>query len=143
MAETNYIAQFIKDQRSTSNLTQEELAAKAGVGLRFIRDLEQGKITLRMDKVNQVLQLFGYELIPKKELDPYLITREYFDRPVRVYLKNKSVLVGNIIEEIKENNEIIAWGFLKNNVAIEYSKTNDPKLITNILHKDIERLDKI
>lgn len=43
-------------------LTQPELAEKAGVGLRFIRDLEQGKKTLRLDKANQVLQLFGYEV---------------------------------------------------------------------------------
>ena len=44
------------------SLTQEELAAKAGVGLRFVRDLEQGKQTLRMDKINQVLELFGREV---------------------------------------------------------------------------------
>ena len=43
-------------------LTQPELAEKAGVGLRFIRELEQGKQTLRLDKVNQVLKLFGYEV---------------------------------------------------------------------------------
>jgi uncharacterized pyridoxal phosphate-containing UPF0001 family protein len=43
----------------------QELAEKAGVGLRFIRDLEQGKTTLRMDKVNQVLKLFGQELGPQ------------------------------------------------------------------------------
>lgn len=43
-------------------LTQSELAEKAGVGLRFIREMEQGKETLRLDKVNQVLQLFGYEV---------------------------------------------------------------------------------
>ena len=45
-------------------MTQPELAEKAGVGLRFIRDLEQGKETLRLDKVNQVLKLFGYEVGP-------------------------------------------------------------------------------
>jgi len=44
---------------------QQQLAEKAGVGLRFIRDLEQGKTTLRMDKVNQVLKLFGQELGPQ------------------------------------------------------------------------------
>ena len=43
-------------------MIQPELAKKAGVGLRFIRDLEQGKPALRMDKVNQALRLFGYEL---------------------------------------------------------------------------------
>jgi len=55
---------FIKEKRKLLNLTQQDLADKAGVGIRFIRDLEQGKLTLRMDKVNQVLYLFGQELGP-------------------------------------------------------------------------------
>jgi len=55
---------FIKTKRKISNLTQPELAEKAGVGLRFVREMEQGKTTLRLDKVNQVLKLFGYELGP-------------------------------------------------------------------------------
>jgi y4mF family transcriptional regulator len=53
------LSEFVKDQRKAVKLTQAELAKKAGVGLRFIRELEQGKQTLRLDKVNQVLQLFG------------------------------------------------------------------------------------
>ncbi len=59
---------FVKNKRKLVNLTQPELAQKAGVGLRFVRELEQGKQSLRLDKVNQVLQLFGYEVgaIPKK-----------------------------------------------------------------------------
>ncbi len=44
------------------NLTQIDLAEKSGVGLRFVRELEQGKPTLRLDKVNQVLALFGHEV---------------------------------------------------------------------------------
>jgi y4mF family transcriptional regulator len=58
------IAAFVKQKRQGVNLNQTELAEKAGVGLRFVRDLEQGKETLRLDKVNQVLKLFGYELGP-------------------------------------------------------------------------------
>jgi y4mF family transcriptional regulator len=58
------LADFVKDKRKSVKLTQPELAEKAGVGLRFIRELEQGKETLRLDKVNQVLQLFGYEVGP-------------------------------------------------------------------------------
>lgn len=54
--------QFVKDKRKSLGLTQEELSFKAGVGLRFIRELERGKPTLQMDKVNQVLKLFGNEL---------------------------------------------------------------------------------
>lgn len=58
------LSKFIKEKRNAVNLTQPELAEKAGVGLRFIRELEQGKETLRIDKINQVLKLFGYELGP-------------------------------------------------------------------------------
>jgi len=60
------INEFIKEKRKQSGLTQPKLAAKAGVGLRFVRELEQGKETMRLDKVNQVLQLFGYKLGPVK-----------------------------------------------------------------------------
>ncbi|TPE43464.1 helix-turn-helix transcriptional regulator [Pontibacter mangrovi] len=56
--------EFVKERRKQANLTQPELAEKAGVGLRFIRELEQGKETLRLDKVNQVLQLFGHRIGP-------------------------------------------------------------------------------
>ena len=59
------LSDFLKNKRKQFNLTQQQLAEKAGVGLRFIRDLEQGKTTLRMDKVNQVLKLFGQELGPQ------------------------------------------------------------------------------
>ena len=54
----------LKKLRTEYGLTQEDLALKCGVGLNFVRQLEQGKPTLRMDKVNQVLALFGYELAP-------------------------------------------------------------------------------
>jgi len=53
---------FVKEKRKQFGLTQQELSEKSGVGLRFVRELEQGKNTLRMDKVNQVLALFGAEL---------------------------------------------------------------------------------
>ena len=56
------LSEFLKAKRKSFNLTQEDLAKKAGVGLRVIREMEQGKATLRMDKVNQVLALFGSEL---------------------------------------------------------------------------------
>jgi y4mF family transcriptional regulator len=57
---------FLRAKRKQLHLTQTELAEKAGVGLRFVREMEQGKMTLRLDKVNQVLRLFGYELGPVK-----------------------------------------------------------------------------
>jgi len=56
------LSKYLKNKRKSLNLTQEDLASKAGVGLRVVREMEQGKPTLRMDKVNQVLMLFGAEL---------------------------------------------------------------------------------
>lgn len=56
------LADFVKEMRKKFNLTQVDLADKSGVGLRFVRELEQGKQTLRMDKINQVLRLFGRQV---------------------------------------------------------------------------------
>lgn len=58
------LSAYVKQMRKQYDLTQVDLSEKAGVGLRFVRELEQGKQTLRMDKVNQVLNLFGAELAP-------------------------------------------------------------------------------
>ena len=58
----NRLSLQVKALRKQYGLTQEELSYKSGVGLRFVRDLEQGKNTLRMDKVNTVLAMFGKEL---------------------------------------------------------------------------------
>ena len=67
---SNTLSSYVKEMRKQFGLMQVDLAAKSGVGLRFIRELEQGKETLRLDKVNQVLLLFGQEIGPvptKKE----------------------------------------------------------------------------
>ena len=59
----NTLSTTVKMLRKQYNLTQEELSLKSGVGLRFVRDLEQGKETLRLDKVNQLLDFFNYEMV--------------------------------------------------------------------------------
>ena len=66
------LAQFVKDRRKEVNLTQEEFAEKAGVALTVVRKIEQGKENLNLDKVNQVLRMFGTVLVPisSKELEP-------------------------------------------------------------------------
>ena len=58
----NSLSGFVKEMRKQFGLTQVDLAEKSGVGLRFVRELEQGKQTLRIDKINQVLALFGHEV---------------------------------------------------------------------------------
>jgi len=57
---------FLKEKRKLLGITQKDLADRAGVGLRFVRDMEQGKRSLELGKVNQVLLLFGYEMGPVK-----------------------------------------------------------------------------
>ena len=65
----NVLAKYVKEKRKEFGLTQVDLFQKAGVGLRFVRELEQGKETLRLDKVNQVLKLFGSQMLPGKSVE--------------------------------------------------------------------------
>lgn len=145
MTQDNYIAHFVKYNRGKLGLTQEELAEKAGVGLRFLRELEQGKESLRMDKVNQVLALFGHIVAPgsAKIKDPYEILLNHTTTQVQLYLKNKTALVGFITEPVMEDKEIKGWKFINNNNAAEYQKTKDAKLLLNIKNADIENIENI
>ena len=63
----NPIAEFVKKSRKEAGLTQAEFAMRSGLGLRFIRDLEQGKETVRMDKVNAALEMFGAVAVPGRK----------------------------------------------------------------------------
>lgn len=69
--EQTTLSKYVKSMRKQYNLTQVELSEKSGVGLRLVRELEQGKQTLRLDKVNQILNLFGYEIgvVPMTKTD--------------------------------------------------------------------------
>jgi y4mF family transcriptional regulator len=65
------LSEFVKQRRKAVNLTQEEFAERAGVALTVIRKIEQGKRNLNLDKVNQVLAMFGHEIAPvnSKEIE--------------------------------------------------------------------------
>ncbi len=65
--EHNAIAKFIRRERKAAGMTQEEFAVCSGLGLRFVRELEAGKETVRMDKVNQALAMFGMEAVPGRK----------------------------------------------------------------------------
>ena len=71
MEQTTTLSKYVKAMRKQYNLTQVELSEKSGVGLRLVRELEQGKQTLRLDKVNQILNLFGSEVgvVPMNKTD--------------------------------------------------------------------------
>lgn len=58
------IGVWVKEQRRDAGLTQAEFALRSGLGLRFVRDLEQGKKTVRLDKVDQALRMFGMTVYP-------------------------------------------------------------------------------
>ncbi len=60
------LGEYIKEKRSLFHLTQVEMAERAGVGIRFVSEMERGKPTVHHNKVNQVLALFGEELKPTK-----------------------------------------------------------------------------
>ena len=60
----NAIAEYVKQKRKEAGLTQQEFAMRSGLGLRFVRELEQGKETVRLDKVNQALGMFGMQAVP-------------------------------------------------------------------------------
>ena len=131
----NNLSSFIRYQRKKQKLTQEELAAKAGVGIRFIRELEQGKETLQLDKVNQVLTLFGFNLSPvKQQLDAYDIFWNYLNKAVKITLTNRILKNGIIIKEITDTkeNKIYAWKFVTNNNAKKYKQKQIDNLTENI-----------
>ena len=76
----NNLSTTVKMLRKQYKLTQEELSLKSGVGLRFVRDLEQGKETLRLDKVNQLLDFFNYEMVATQKNNNQLDKPIYFTK---------------------------------------------------------------
>lgn len=140
----NNISDFIRFQRKKQGLTQEALATKAGVGIRFIRELEQGKATLQLDKVEQVLHLFGFQLTPNKQyIDAYHIFWNYFNKGVKITLADKKTKYGIIIEELinPKDNKITEWKFVPNKNAIQYLQNPDDNLTERITHADIVAIE--
>ena len=126
-------------------MTQEDLAEKAGVGLRFIRDLEQGKQSLRLDKVNQVLALFGYRSIPgtERRVDQWEIVMNHLNRSVRVSLKNRNVWDGILVDYKMEDEEIKSWKFVSDKNALKYRASKDESLVQVIDNDDIINVENI
>lgn len=110
----NTLSTTVKSLRKQFNMTQEELSLKSGVGLRFVRDLEQGKASLRLDKVNQLLDFFNYE-------------KEFMKR-ANIYYKDKLAGI------LTENDEGYEFRYLEEYLAIENAK---PVSLTLPLRKDI------
>ena len=85
----NNLSTTVKMLRKQYNLTQEELSLKSGVGLRFVRDLEQGKETLRLDKVTQLLDFFKYEMVATQKTVNNETSTYILERPIGWYSDRK------------------------------------------------------
>lgn len=146
MREDNYIGNYVRYRRGQLGLTQEDLAHKAGVGLRFLRELEQGKPSLRMDKITQVLQLFGAKIgspIPENRLDPYFILLRHQGKAVRLLLRNKITKIGILTEPIDNGMGISAWKFVSHLNSKAYRKTKDQNLLEEIRHAEIQEIEQL
>jgi y4mF family transcriptional regulator len=141
MKELNNIAAFVKYNREKLNLTQEQLADMASVGIHFIRDLEQGKPS-RFDKVNKVLSVFGFHLTPTLDNnDPWGIWHKFLNKAVTITKKNNEQVVGWLMEEVRdEKGNIVSWKVLPNLEVMEWQKTKDKTLYVEVMNSDIAEI---
>ena len=61
------IGMLIRGKRKSQQLTQDDLASVCGVGIRFIRELEQGKVSCQIEKTLLVMRMLGLTLIVQDE----------------------------------------------------------------------------
>ena len=135
------ISSFLKYKRSGLGLKQEELAKKAGVGIRFLRELEQGKESLKMDKVNQVLRFFGYCISPVSEKipNPYSILLNGMQKKIIFYLGKNRLISGILVGFQTKNGQVLRWKIVTDEHLKEYKRTNHPSLVQFVEHVDIEK----
>ncbi len=144
MKELSSIAAFVKYNREKAKLTQAQLADTTGVGIHFIRDLEQGRSKLRLDKVNQVLSFFGFHISPSvKANNPWQIWHTFMGKPVTITKTNKQKVVGFLMKEIRdEKSNIVAWKVLPNLKALNWQKKEDDSMLVEVKHDDIEEINE-
>lgn len=143
MNNTSSLAAFIKYNRDKLNLTQEMLAEKTGLGIHFIRDIEQGRLSLRLDKVEKVLSLFGYKMAPVVDaIDPYQLWFSYKDKPVEITLKDRRKVSGFLVQEIRdERSSIVAWKVVPFPNILEWTAKEDDSLVEIIQQQDIDNIE--
>jgi y4mF family transcriptional regulator len=140
--EISPLAAYIKYKRTEYKLSQKDLSEKAGLGIRFIRDLEQGKQTLRLDKINHLLSMFGHEMRPQRSgIDRYVILTTYLNKDVSVTLKTNEKIQGVIIPDFLNEENITTWTLVKSKRKKEYKKTKNKDLTIQIMHENIHRIE--
>jgi y4mF family transcriptional regulator len=137
----DHISSFLKYNRVRLGLKQEELAKRAGVGIRFLRELEQGKESLKMDKVNQVLRFFGYSLSPVqgKMPSPYSMLLNGTQKKIKLYLGKNKLITGTLVGFQTKNEQILRWKIVADEFLKEYKRTKHPGLVQFAEHTDIEK----
>jgi y4mF family transcriptional regulator len=138
------ISNFVKFRRASLGLTQKALAKKAGVGIRFIKELEHGKESMRMDKVNHVLRFFGHRISPVSEkiYDPYSILLQGLCKKVKISLIRNRIIYVTLIGCIIKKDQILKWRAVSEENIKEYKKTKHPRLMEYIEHIDIENCEQ-
>ncbi len=142
MKDISNIAAFVKYHREKLALTQAQLADMSGVGIHFIRNLEQGISALKLDKVNQVLKVFGHRLsTTPNSIDPYQVWFNFLNKAVKITKKDKKEVYGFLVQEIRnESSEIIAWKLVPNPKALEWHKKRDDSLTQIINQSEITEI---
>lgn len=143
--EQHNLADLVKYMRHSTNLTQEELAQKAGVGLRFVRDLEQGKQTIRMDKLNQVLALFGYKVsaTSARKQDQWEIIMNHMNRNVRITQKDWTERTGILKGYRMKDQQVLHWEFIPDSNALKYRDTKDETLVEKIDNDNLLNVENL
>ncbi|MEO7695089.1 MAG: hypothetical protein ABIS36_14120, partial [Chryseolinea sp.] len=116
-----------------------------GVGIHFIRDIEQNKSSLRLDKVDQVLALFGYKMGPViNAFNPFQVWMSMKDRPVKILHKDRTSQEGFLMGEIRDGKgSIVAWKLLPLPLALAYKQKANDMLLRTIQQNDIENIELI
>ena len=147
MEDYSDLSAFLKYSREKLNLTQEELAEKTGVGIHFIRDIEQGKPSLRIDKIDKVLSLFGYRMGPILDtINPYKIWMTYKDQnqAVEIIFRDRTKKEGFLIKELRDDKGHIAgWNLLPLAFALAWKQKENDLLLQQIWLKDIEDINPV
>lgn len=141
----NSIGAFVKYNREKLGITQEQLSSRAGLGIHFIRDLEQGKPSVRLDKVDKVLALFGHRLGPVADkVDPYQLWQDYKNEAVEITLKDRSIVRGFLVKELRdERNSIVAWTLVPFPNILGWMQKEEEKFAIRITHREIDSIQKV
>ena len=140
MDKISTIAAFVKYHREKQQLTQEQLAEMTGLGIHFIRDLEQGRSKLRLDKVNEILSFFGFHLGPisSNAIDPWRMWHTFINKAVKITKTDKKQVEGFLMKEVRdEKSNIIAWKVLPNPRALEWKEKKDESLFIEVKQNEI------